>query len=153
MRAKSEELIELNSPRLGYDDPQMLHPGDVVYLEDEASTANASVEQDAGANVAGVNDSVPTTVAGPTASSKPATTGSSIPWTTPLASSHGPAHRQTPTSPPLSEVALINSTPTNSVASGTPRRDPLHELTSKRTELSVVAGRAQATTPANVSAS
>src|SRR3954454_14302118 len=32
--AKSEELIELNSPRLGYDDPQMLHAGDVVYLED-----------------------------------------------------------------------------------------------------------------------
>ena len=35
---KTEALIALNSPRLGYEDSQMLHPGDVVYLEDPAST-------------------------------------------------------------------------------------------------------------------
>jgi nucleoid-associated protein YgaU len=31
--AKTEQLIELNSARLGYTDPQMLHPGDIVYLD------------------------------------------------------------------------------------------------------------------------
>ena len=36
--AKTEELIQLNGARLGYDNPQMLHPGDVVYLEALAPT-------------------------------------------------------------------------------------------------------------------
>jgi hypothetical protein len=36
--AKTEQLIVLNRARLGYDDPQMLHPGDVVYLDDPAAT-------------------------------------------------------------------------------------------------------------------
>jgi hypothetical protein len=32
--AKTEALMALNSSRLGYDDPAMIHPGDVVYLEE-----------------------------------------------------------------------------------------------------------------------
>jgi nucleoid-associated protein YgaU len=33
----SGELIDLNSPRLQYDDPRMIHPGDVVYIGDPES--------------------------------------------------------------------------------------------------------------------
>ena len=32
------DLIALNAPLLGYDDfPELIHPGDIVYLEDPAT--------------------------------------------------------------------------------------------------------------------
>ncbi len=35
----TEDLIDINSPRLAYDNPWMIHPGDVVYLADPEETA------------------------------------------------------------------------------------------------------------------
>lgn len=85
---KTDELIEINSTRLGYEDPQMLHPGDVVFLQDVTSTTYA-----------------PATSTAPVKSGK--TTGSTTPSTKPLATGDAAARRPTPTSPPLSEIALI----------------------------------------------
>jgi nucleoid-associated protein YgaU len=85
---KTDELIEINSTRLGYEDPQMLHPGDVVFLQDVTSTTYA-----------------PATSTAPVKSGK--TTGSTTPSTKPLARGDAAARRPTPTSPPLSEIALI----------------------------------------------
>jgi hypothetical protein len=45
--AKTEELMTLNSTRLGADDPAMIHPGDDVYLEKTRPAAEVVVREDA----------------------------------------------------------------------------------------------------------
>ena len=101
---KTEALIVLNSPRLGYEDSQMLHPGDVVYLEGPAATVvsidNGSSGEVADPEVAGTNDSKPakTTMSMPPA--PPETTDWTIERNWPLASEYRAERPQTPTSPP-----------------------------------------------------
>jgi LysM domain len=121
---KTDALIALNSPRLGYEDSQMLHPGDVVYLEDPASTEvvidSGSSDEVADPEVAGPNVSEPSKGTTSMPSAPPKTTEGATSWNWPLATQYRAerwnwplatqyrAERpQTPTSPPHSEVALI----------------------------------------------
>jgi nucleoid-associated protein YgaU len=48
----TEDLIDLNSPRLAYDNPWMLHPGDVVYLAEPAAAAPSPLPPPAASVVA-----------------------------------------------------------------------------------------------------
>jgi LysM repeat protein len=106
--AKTEQLIVFNSTRLGYDNPQMLHPGDVVYLEALAPTPVTPVEatpdspetamtsdsaDEAEAPVVPVTEKVKE-------DPKESTAGQTRP-------DRKPARAQTPDSPPLSELAII----------------------------------------------
>jgi LysM repeat protein len=113
---KTEELIEINSARLGYEDPQMLRPGDVVFVQDVASTTYVPVDEGADTEVAGTKDAVtidskPAAVLTSKVSPDPKTTDWTTPWTRPLATGDQAEARQTPTSPPLPESAL-NATET-----------------------------------------
>jgi LysM domain len=144
--AKTESLIALNSPRLGYENPQMLHPGDVVYLEEVATTTNAPSNVAAEDDDAGTSDApAPVQASSP----KPATTPMATSLTAPATSHHKP-RRQTPTSPPLSEIALIASGTSTPATSATSRQSVDKPA---RTPRSVVAAGAPAATMANISAS
>jgi hypothetical protein len=151
---KTEALIALNSPRLGYEDAQMLHPGDVVYLEDPASTEVAiergSSAEAADPKVADKNVSKPakTTTSMPSALPKITDgtttwnwplatqyraerrqTPTSPPWNWPLATQYRAERRQTPTSPPLSELALISSETISPLQPATAGREPIGQRT------------------------
>ena len=54
--AKTEELMMLNSARLGSGDPAMIHPGDIVYLEDAVSAPEVVVREDARVLVAAAEE-------------------------------------------------------------------------------------------------
>jgi LysM repeat protein len=148
--AKTESLIALNSPRLGYENPQMLHPGDVVYLEEVATTTNAPSNVAAEDHDAGTSD-VPAPVQASTESPEPEPTPTATgPSSTAPATSHLKPRRQTPTSPPLSEIALIASRTSTPATSATSRQSVDKPA---RTPRSVVAAGAPAATMAHVSAS
>jgi hypothetical protein len=117
--AKTEQLMELNRARLGYDDPQMLHPGDVVYLDDPAATPVEPVEAEAPDAPEGAMTPDAGEVAMP-----------AVPLTEkvkeePKASTEGqtrpdrkPTRAQTPDSPPLSELAIIATSRHSAEATG-----------------------------------
>jgi hypothetical protein len=114
--AKTEALMALNGSRLGYEDPAMIHPGDVVLLEEARAQP---VTQPAGAatttEAATTTDKAPGSViktAPPatqdaTIETLAPTTRWSSPWTRLLAPTSGAPRAQTPTSAPQSEQALI----------------------------------------------
>ena len=94
MLAKTEELIELNGARLGYEDPNMLHPGDVVYLAAAAPTPapQPTVDVSKGAPEASPRAAQPSQPRkGPKAHAADRTT----------------VRAETPDSPPRSELAII----------------------------------------------
>ena len=96
--AKTEELIELNGARLGYEDPNMLHPGDVVYL---AAPAPAPATQPT-VDAPKVPSEAPKVTTAPTAQPPQPRKG-------PKASNadRTTVRAETPDSPPRSELAII----------------------------------------------
>jgi LysM repeat protein len=102
VRAMTEELSALNSARLRYDDPRMIQPGDVVYLEAAAApTTGDIVREDARVLVAAAQQ---------------------------MLSAEPTAKRvETPTSPPLSELAIIaTSASAETAAASSPAALPAH---------------------------
>jgi nucleoid-associated protein YgaU len=128
---KTEDLIEVNGRRLGYEDPQMLHPGDVVYLDEAASTTGVPADERADAESSVTKDSKPSMIDTSTVSPEPAATASWTTWTTPWLTSRGAAYRQTPTSPPLSEMALITLETTSPLKPATSGGNPVDKPTRK----------------------
>jgi nucleoid-associated protein YgaU len=95
--AKTEQLIALNSARLGYDDPQMLHPGDEVRLAAPAATREPRVTE-------------PREATEPGEVTKPREVNRAprvIKATKPAIPQRRPVRFETPDSPPLSELAII----------------------------------------------
>ena len=80
--AFSDALIALNAPRLGYDDPTMLYPGDVVHTNVDAThKADVADEASPTANTAPVEEQPPPT---PAADDRPTpTTGADVVVDTP----------------------------------------------------------------------
>ena len=126
---KTEDLIELNGRRLGYEDPQMLHPGDVVYLDEATSTTDVPAVERADTESSVTEDSKPSMIDTSTVSPEPAATASWTTWTTPWLTSRGAAYRQSPTSPPLSETALITSETTSPLKPATSGGNPVDKPT------------------------
>jgi nucleoid-associated protein YgaU len=117
--AKTEQLIELNRARLGYDDPQMLHPGDVVYVDPPAAKPEEPVEAEA--------PDAPEGAMTPDAGEveMPAVPLTEKVKDEPKAGSEGqtqpdrqPTRAETPDSPPLSELAIIATSRHSAEATG-----------------------------------
>ena len=105
---RTEAAIAYNAPRLGYDDPKMLHTGDIVYVDavtlSLAAPAAAAAPEPADPAVAVVTESPADEAASATPPPVPATTASTSPTAAPSAADGDEAPStpiSTPVTPPV----------------------------------------------------
>lgn len=112
---RTNQLLDLNAPMLGYDDRRLIHPGDVVHLSDPATTATPDSPPIAVTDAAVVSAGAlpppapPSTTTTPAASTAPTTT-STLPAPSPPAppAADADADRGSPSSPiGVGQAALI----------------------------------------------
>jgi LysM repeat protein len=130
--AATNELMDANAPRLGYSDPAMLHPGDVVYVSvattqaESAPSIDDSFEPSVKAEANTPSPTAPTTTA-TTPASMPVETATPSP--APTATSTTSASTATPAEPsaaaplPAPSPSASTTTPSSSTSTSTSTPD------------------------------